>query len=322
MEIKKLQNISSGHGYYNSIQHSVTTPFAPRISIKNPLQDTFTVTTKPQQVSFTGLSFDDIILKYLKARSFHTSINASKRPYVSISKDLKDITNRTHIQVSPTEAIEAWDINPKNSKKYVLYLHGFSQNITNNQPLYKELTKTNYGLLAIDYRGYGRNPETTNYREKNIVEDVNASIKYLKNKGVKEIGLIGHSFGGYIAAKVSNKENIKFQILIAPMTSLETWLKHVLQYPKKYKSEHMLIKCIPRFKDQYKKVFEIKKYIENNLTPTHIIQAHRDRYVRTARVNDLSRIVPNLETYTVLSKGGHRMDEDKINSIIFILQNL
>ena len=141
--------------------------------------------------------------------------------------------------------------------KYIIYLHGFSQNVTSNQPLYKALTQTDYGILAIDYRGYGKNKATNETTETEIMHDVQAAAKYLNNKGINNIGLIGHSFGSYIAAKTSNLNNFNFQILVSPMLSLEFWLKNVLKNPKKYKMESTLIKYIPGFKEQYYKVFEI-----------------------------------------------------------------
>lgn len=302
------------HSDMGSISKTRLNSFESDIFIKN---------TPKNQIPFTGhVSFENFIIGFLKNKSYNTSIKGSKRPYLSICKNLQDIITPVDIKVSKTESIQAWDINPKNSKKYVIILHGFSQNITSNQPLYNVLKNTDFGILAIDYRGYGKNPVSKHITENDIVQDVNASVKYLNSKGINYIGLVGHSFGSYIAAKISNIRNFNFQILVSPMISLEFWLKNVLKHPNKYKNEIRMIKYIPNFKNQYSKIFNITKHLEHNSTPTHVVQAKKDTYIRTSKINSLVKLIPNLKTYTIIQDGGHRMDNNKINQISDILENL
>lgn len=67
------------------------------------------------------------------------------------------------------------------------------------------------------------------------MHDIQAAAKYLKEKGINSIGLVGHSFGGYMAAKTSNINTFDFQILVSPMLSLEFWLNNVLKILKNTK---------------------------------------------------------------------------------------
>ena len=285
----------------------------------NLTQDVFV----KNQTTFTSANpAENLIIRFLKNKSYNNSIKGSKRPYLSITEELKDAIKEVEIKVSKTEGIQAWDINPNNSNKYIIFLHGFSQNITSNQPLYNALKNTDFGILAIDYRSYGKNKPSKHINENNIVQDVNASVKYLNSKGINNIGIVGHSFGSYIAAKISNLKAFSFQILVSPMISLEFWLKNVLKHPNKYKNESRMIKYIPTFKDQYSKIFNIKKHLEHNSTPTHVVQAKRDTYIRTSKVNELVKIIPNLKSYTIIQNGGHRMDDNKISQITTILENL
>jgi len=297
---------------------------ASRINLQKSQDfDVFVKNNNSKQVNFTGNSFvQNFLLGYLKRKTYKTSIKGSKRPYLSMDKDLEPVIKEVKINVSPIEKIQAWDINPKNSKDYVIFLHGFSQNITNNQPLYKELLKTKFGVLAIDYRGYGKNPPSVNIKEDDIVQDVNSSLKYLKDKGVQDIGIIGHSFGAYIGAKVSSKEKPAFLVMVSPMNSLEFWLKNVINHPNKYKFEISLIKYVKNFKDQYKKIFNISEHLKNNSTDMYVIQANNDRYVRTNKVNEIVKDIMNLKVYTKIKSGGHRMDENKIKEIRHVLDNL
>lgn len=287
------------------------------------ISDVFIKNNYSGQIDFTGNSiFDKLMIGYLKRKTYKNSIMGSKRPYLSMDQTLAPMVTEVKIGVSPFEKIQAWDINPKTSKDYVIFLHGFSQNITNNQPLYKEIAKTRFGLLAIDYRGYGKNPRSVNIQEDDIVNDVNSSIKYLKDKGVQNIGIVGHSFGAYIGAKVSAKNAPSFLVMVSPMNSLEFWLKNVIKHPNKYKFEMGLIRYVKNFKDQYKKIFNISEYLKDNLTDIYVIQTYKDRYVRTSKVDQMVKDIPNLKQYTKLRGGGHRMDEGKINEVRGVLDNL
>ena len=54
-------------------------------------------------------------------------------------------------------------------------------------------------------------------------------------------GVIGHSFGAYISARVAKEIKPNFLIMVSPMISLEFWLKNVIKHPKKYKFEYCLM---------------------------------------------------------------------------------
>lgn len=315
----KVNNIQQYQAQTYTYKRSQNIP--PKVFYKNA-QDTF-ILQKSTQPTFSGrLTLTDFIIQFLKNKSYYNSIKGSKRPYLSIDKDLEPLISQIKIKVSKDEEINAWDINPKKSNKYIIFLHGFSQNITSNQKLYKTIGNSDFGILAIDYRSYGKNKESQHITENDIMQDVQASVKYLKNKGINHIGLVGHSFGSYIAAKTSNLNPFNFQILVSPMLSLEFWLNNVLKHPDKYRSERLMIKYIPKFKEQYEKIFDIKKHITQNQTPTYLVQAQRDKYIKTNKVNEVAELVPNLKKYTILPLGGHRMDENKIQAIEDILEKL
>lgn len=323
MEIAKVQfnqnkiqpNLS--YNIYRTVKPTPTVKALPY----DKFERTIPVTNSNNTIQFTGLR-EKLIGAFLKNTSYNRSLRGSKRPYIPLSEEIKDITQEIQIPVTKKESINALDINPNNSKNYIIFLHVFSHNITSNQPLYKSLSKSNYGILAIDYRGYGKNPKSKNIKEQDIIQDIEASIGYLKTKGVDNIGLVGHSFGGYLAAKISDFHDIAFQVLVAPLTSLEFWLKNVLKHPKKYSGEMKMIKYIPGFKEQYSKIFNITKYLELNPTPTYIVQSKQDRYIRTNKITELTKIIPNLKKYIIISTGGHRMDENKIKTITQIVNDL
>lgn len=322
MEISKIQsqNINIHTRPRNFYQHNISY-VTPSNVVK---ADSFVRQNKQifQPVFKGKAEVDGWITKFLKNRSYETSIKGSKRPYLSISDELKNIITPVKIKVGKDETINGFDINPNNSEKYLIFLHGFSQNITSNQPLYKALSKSHFGILAIDYRAYGKNLQSTHTSETDIMHDIQAAAKYLKEKGINSIGLVGHSFGGYMAAKTSNLNNFDFQILVSPMLSLEFWLNNVLKNPKKYRIESLMIKYIPGFKEHYLKTFYIEKHITLNTTPTYVVHSKTDGYINVKRVNEFVKTIYNLKDYILLNRGGHRMDDFKIEGIKEIIDKL
>lgn len=285
--------------------------------------DVFVLNIQHRNPAFTGrMNLFDLMKKYIERKSYKTSIYGSKRPYFSLADDLKPITNEVKISVSPFEKINALDINKNNSTDYVIYLHGFSQNIHDNQPLYREIAKTRFGILAPEYRGYGQNPPSINYKERDIMQDIASSVKYLKQKGCRCAGFVGHSFGAYIGAGAAKEQKPDFLIMVSPMISLEFWLKNVIKHPKKYKYEYEMIRCIKHYKELYRKIFDITEHFKGNYTPTYVIQSINDSYVRTCKVNSLTKRIANLKLYEKIPSGGHRMNEGKISEIKKILDSL
>ena len=148
------------------------------------------------------------------------SLCISRRRDCSLIPELKNITKEVNIGKT-----YGWDINPNNSKKYLVFLHGASQNITLNQELYKSIIdKTNYAVLAPEYRSFGKTKEKI-FTISNLKEDTNSVYTYLtkdKNIKPKNIIVVGHSFGGYVAAQMTKShQNISKLILVAPIDSFE-----------------------------------------------------------------------------------------------------
>lgn len=286
--------------------------------------DIFVKSNQNKEISFNGRVniFEKMMQKYLEQKSYKTSILGSKRPYLSLAEELKPFSKEVKISLPNNEEIEALDINRNNSMDYVLFLHGFSQNIKDNQPLYREISKSRFGILAPEYRGYGKNKPSKNYTENDILQDIKASLKYLEDNGKQCRGVIGHSFGAYISARVAKEIKPNFLIMVSPMLSLEFWLKNVIKHPKKYKFEYCLIKYIKGFSKQYPRVFDIRKHLKNNPTNTYIIQSYNDKYVRTYKVNEITPDIENLKKFTKLKTGGHKMDSEKIEEIKKIVDKL
>lgn len=89
-----------------------------------------------------------------------------------------------------------------------------------------DFAKKGIATLRLDDRGVGGSEKgKENPTAFDFSTDINSAVKYLFQKGYKNIGLIGHSEGGMIAPMVANEnKNVKFMVLLAgpgiPITDL------------------------------------------------------------------------------------------------------
>lgn len=256
---------------------------------------------------------------------------ASTLKFQAIKPSLENVIKHVKIKSGKYD-LNAWDMNPNNSDKYILFLHGMAQNITDYQDLYESiLNQGNFGVLALEYRAYGENTKGKP-TEDNLVKDAKGGFRFLTDKGIKpeNIILAGHSMGGSLATTLATKEkNIKGLLLICPLTKTEYW-------GKKFINNSQLGLGVPSFVQNFtEKIFPLKWL--HNLTfnsidklkdikcPIYLIHSKNDavtslqgarNFVKTAKRNKLD------VEYHYLSTGGHRVDSGKIAYITEFLSRL
>jgi alpha/beta superfamily hydrolase len=125
----------------------------------------------------------------------------------------------------------------------LLYCHGNKNHMDNYWNRAKLLANVNgknrYGVLMMDYRGFGLSDGTPT--EGNMYADVEACIQWLKNNGIKDGNLMvyGYSLGSAPAIKLAGKINVKpFSKLIleAPYGNAQTMVEDAakLSLPSSY----------------------------------------------------------------------------------------
>ncbi len=103
------------------------------------------------------------------------------------------------------------DINRIGQDTVILYCHGNTGNIDyywGRQKLLANLGgKTRFGILMIDYKGFGKSEGTPT--EGGLVEDMDAGLEWLKEEGLTSDRLIiyGFSIGSYPATYLSSKKD-------------------------------------------------------------------------------------------------------------------
>ncbi len=109
----------------------------------------------------------------------------------------------------------------KNPKGDIFFIHGYAVN-SDYHNYFGDLVE-DYNYYAVEHAGHGITPLNHNKQlsPKSYAEEV---VKLIKELGLKDIILMGHSMGGGIAVMVSHMipELIKKMIIVTPMNSKGT----------------------------------------------------------------------------------------------------
>jgi len=84
----------------------------------------------------------------------------------------------------------------------LLFLHGFPHSWSTWSRQLSFFAQLGFGCMAMDLRGHGASEapeEMEAYTVRNVVEDVLAAVRWISEKGKREVVLIGHDRGGFLA---------------------------------------------------------------------------------------------------------------------------
>ncbi len=132
------------------------------------------------------------------------------------------IVNATEVTI-PTpdgETLVAWHTPARTGMPTILFLHGNGGNISHRPRRYQYFTAQGFGVLFVDYRGYGGSTGKPSEQGLNI--DAEASYDWLAAKGLApaQLVLIGESLGTGIAVKLAARKPVAALALEAPYSSL------------------------------------------------------------------------------------------------------
>ena len=120
-------------------------------------------------------------------------------------------------------------------KSTILIFHGNAGHVGHRVDKFKHFLESGYGLLLLEYRGYGKNPGKPS--EEGIYKDGQAALKFLSKQNIffQQIILYGESLGCGIAAKLSTENSFDATILESPYTSIaEVAQSHYWYLPAKW----------------------------------------------------------------------------------------
>ena len=97
----------------------------------------------------------------------------------------------------------------KDNEPVILFLHGWGADHRCFLPIISGI-KNKYKTYALDLPGHGESSSLT--RSFNVDDYKNVIIKFINLMNIKNIILIGHSYGGRIIIKINSEDNIDFNI--------------------------------------------------------------------------------------------------------------
>lgn len=114
----------------------------------------------------------------------------------------------------------AWFLPPPPGRPTVLYFHGNGGNIGNRIGRAKRIARRGWGLMMLEYRGYGGNPGTPS--EAGLATDALGALDELAALGVPSgrVVLYGESLGTGVAVRLATARPVAAVVLDAPYTSV------------------------------------------------------------------------------------------------------
>lgn len=274
-------------------------------------------TPNNRNITFQGLNSNIRRLSPLNSymnKVFDRFTYISKNRWFPADKTLKPYLKTGEIQNGKSK-IPFWEINPNNSKKYIIFYHGLGQNISTNQPMYKKIIDKGYGVLAPEYVSFDK----TDLSGKTIKQKTHSVIEYLHKKGIedKNIGVIGFSMGSFPAIETSfRNKDLKFLVLISPFNSLKNEVG-VLTKGSTVKLPKLIKYGIDKFPFILKhldSIFKTKAKMQKIKSPVYVIQSANDKIVPQKSSEELAKRAVNLKELIVVEKGGHNIEHYKLEA--------
>ncbi len=172
----------------------------------------------------------------------------------------------------PTEdglSLVAWHVPPRDPQGFtVLFLHGNAGNIGHRANRLRRMREIGWGVLLIEYRGYGGNQGAPS--EAGLFRDASAGLAELRRLGVpaERILLWGESLGTGLAIGLAAENPVAAVLLDAPYTSIVAAAQG--QYP--------YVPVGPLLKDRFDSLSRIARV----RAPIFIMQGSADRLVPPA----------------------------------------
>lgn len=124
----------------------------------------------------------------------------------------------------------SWYLPPRGERPAVLYFHGNGGHISYRAERIRRFAREGYGVLLLEYRGYGGNPGTPS--EAGLYRDAAAATAFLADSGIgpRRLVLYGESLGSAVAVQVAAEREVAAVVLESPFTSIAAVAQHHYPY--------------------------------------------------------------------------------------------
>ena len=185
----------------------------------------------------------------------------------------------------------SWYVPPRDGHPVIAYFHGNGGHMGYRAERLRRFTRTGYGVLMAEYRGYGGNPGTPS--EPGLVADGAAALDFLDGEGIASNRLViyGESLGSGVAVALAAQREVASLILEAPFTSVA----EVAQYHYSFIPAFALVR--DRF-DSLARIGQVK-------VPILVIHGEQDRVVPVRFGRALFDAAPQPKELWLSREAGH-----------------
>lgn len=120
----------------------------------------------------------------------------------------------------------------RDDRPTLVFFHGNGDSLAGAEVATRRLAAAGYGLLLVEYRGYGGNPGKPN--EAGLYRDGRAALEWLGDQGVPphRLVLIGNSLGAGVATQLATEQPVAGLVIISGFVSLpEIAARHFRLFP-------------------------------------------------------------------------------------------
>lgn len=102
----------------------------------------------------------------------------------------------------------------------ILFFHGNGDSLAGAEVATRGLVAAGYGVLLVEYRGYGGNPGSPS--EQGLYRDGRAALAWLERHGIasRHIVLMGNSLGSGVATELATQKPVAGLVLVSGYTSM------------------------------------------------------------------------------------------------------
>jgi fermentation-respiration switch protein FrsA (DUF1100 family) len=185
----------------------------------------------------------------------------------------------------------SWYLPGRPGRPVIAYFHGNGGHIGYRAERLLRFAREGYGVLMVEYRGYGGNPGSPS--ESGFYTDGRAALAFLDHEGVapNRLVLYGESLGSGVAVALAAEHAITALILEAPFTSVA----EVAQCHFPYVPASRMV--VDRF-DSLSRIAKVK-------APILILHGERDRVVPVRYGRALLNAAPEPKEGWFVPEGGH-----------------
>jgi fermentation-respiration switch protein FrsA (DUF1100 family) len=133
------------------------------------------------------------------------------------------VPNAQEVSVHTADGLDllAWWVAPAEAAMpVVLYLHGNGGNIEDRARRFAQVSRSGWGMLLLEYRGYGGNPGAPT--ETGLLEDARAAFAWLRVEDIAaaRVLLWGESLGTGVGVRLATEVDVGAVLLESPYTSI------------------------------------------------------------------------------------------------------